>query len=88
MIVGSGVSGIAAALRFADKGVRPCLVDVGLEPTEGKTIHENLYSYRENHDIFAMMIGYQLLGILGIILAVPIATSIGIFISDYSHREK
>jgi predicted PurR-regulated permease PerM len=38
--------------------------------------------------IFAMMIGYQVLGILGIILAVPIATSIGIFISDYSHRQK
>lgn len=38
--------------------------------------------------ILAMMIGFQLLGILGMILAVPIATSIGIFISDYSHREK
>lgn len=38
--------------------------------------------------MFAMMIGYQLLGILGMILAVPIATSAGIFISDYSHREK
>lgn len=38
--------------------------------------------------IFAMMIGFQILGILGMILAVPTATSIGIFISDYSHREK
>ncbi len=38
--------------------------------------------------IFAMMIGYEVLGILGMILAVPIATSVGIFISDYSHREK
>lgn len=38
--------------------------------------------------ILAMMIGFQVLGILGMILAIPIATSIGIFISDYSHREK
>jgi predicted PurR-regulated permease PerM len=38
--------------------------------------------------MFAMMIGFQILGILGMILAVPIATSIGIFITDYSQRGK
>ena len=64
LIVGSGVSGIAAALRFADKGVKPCLVDVGLEPHHGTHVQENLYSYRKNHDSFALMIGENFEGLI------------------------
>jgi choline dehydrogenase-like flavoprotein len=64
LIVGSGVSGVAAALRFADRGLIPCLVDVGLEPPCEDIIQENLYSYRKNHDSFALMIGENFEGLV------------------------
>jgi choline dehydrogenase-like flavoprotein len=64
LIVGSGVSGVAAALRFADKGVKPCLVDVGLTPPHGTLVQENFYSYRKNHDSFAVMIGENFEGLI------------------------
>jgi choline dehydrogenase-like flavoprotein len=64
LIVGSGVSGVAAALRFADNGVIPCLADVGLKPSRGETIQENLYSYRKDHDSFAVMIGENFEGLI------------------------
>lgn len=38
--------------------------------------------------IFAMMVGYQYLGILGWILSIPIATTVAIFVKDYSAKEK
>ena len=66
LIVGSGVSGVAAALRFADKGVIPCLVDVGLEPSQGNVIQENFYSYRKDHDSFDVMIGENFEGLIDI----------------------
>jgi choline dehydrogenase-like flavoprotein len=64
LIVGSGVSGVAAALRFADKGVKPCLVDVGLEPPRETLIQENFYSYRKSHDSFTVMIGENFEGLV------------------------
>jgi len=64
LIVGSGVSGVAAALRFADKGIKPCLVDVGLEPPEEAPIQENFYSYRKSCDSFTLMIGENYEGLL------------------------
>ena len=64
VIVGSGVSGVAAALRFADKGVKPCLVDVGLEPPEGPDIREDFYDFRKNHDSFSLMIGEHFEGLV------------------------
>lgn len=36
----------------------------------------------------SVLIGYQLLGILGIILAVPVATTASIFIGDYLRKDK
>jgi choline dehydrogenase-like flavoprotein len=63
LIVGSGVSGVAAALRFADQGVKPCLVDVGLKPPAGPVIQENFYTYRKNHDSFSVMIGERFEGL-------------------------
>ncbi len=38
--------------------------------------------------IIAMLIGFQFLGILGIIIAVPLATAISIFIKDYAAKAK
>ena len=64
VIVGSGVSGVAAALRFSDKGVVPCLVDVGLKPPPLPAIAENFYAYRNNHDSFGLMIGDNFEGLV------------------------
>lgn len=38
--------------------------------------------------IVAMLIGFQFLGILGVIIAVPVATAISIFIKDYATKAK
>ena len=38
--------------------------------------------------IFAMMIGGQYLGILGFVLAIPVATTVAIFFHDYTSRVK
>jgi predicted PurR-regulated permease PerM len=38
--------------------------------------------------IFAMMVGMQYLGIIGLILSIPIATTVAIFVKDYAKREK
>ena len=66
LIVGSGVSGVAAALRFADMGVVPCLVDVGLTPPGGPVIRDNFYSYRKNNDTFSVMIGDNFEGLINL----------------------
>lgn len=36
--------------------------------------------------IFALMVGFQLLGVLGLVLAIPIATILSIFVSDVGRR--
>lgn len=38
--------------------------------------------------IISMLIGFTFLGVLGVIIAVPVATGISIFIKDYTTREK
>ncbi|HZX09934.1 MAG TPA: hypothetical protein VFG01_03215, partial [Acidobacteriota bacterium] len=57
IIVGSGASGTAAALRFADRGIKPCLLDIGMEPPQRKNELMNLYAYRSKKDCFTLMIG-------------------------------
>ncbi len=38
--------------------------------------------------IISVLIGYQMLGILGIILAVPVATTASLFVTDYLNKDK
>lgn len=38
--------------------------------------------------MFAMLVGFSFLGILGIVLSVPVATAVAIFVKDYAQREK
>jgi predicted PurR-regulated permease PerM len=38
--------------------------------------------------IFALMVGYHFVGIPGIILSIPVAATISIFIKDYTHKKK
>lgn len=38
--------------------------------------------------IFSLMVGFKLLGVLGMVLAIPVATTVSIFVKDYAQREK
>lgn len=38
--------------------------------------------------MFAMCVGFSFLGILGILLSVPVATAVAIFVKDYTDKEK
>jgi predicted PurR-regulated permease PerM len=38
--------------------------------------------------ILSMLVGYQILGILGMVIAVPVATTLSIFVLDYSAKKK
>jgi predicted PurR-regulated permease PerM len=38
--------------------------------------------------IFAMLVGSQYLGILGLVISIPIATSVAIFVKDYMEKAK
>ena len=63
IIVGTGPSGAAAALGFAEHGIIPLILDVGKEPSDVKPVDDNIYSYRKTHDAFEVMIGrnYEML---------------------------
>ncbi len=56
-IVGSGVAGVAAALRLADHGIRCLIVDVGIQPNNNAPLRENFYKLRQRKDLFELMIG-------------------------------
>lgn len=63
LIVGSGPSGVAAALEFVAQGIRPLIVDVGVRPPDPElTLETNLYDHRAEHDCFDMMIGEDFSG--------------------------
>lgn len=38
--------------------------------------------------MFAMLVGFSFLGVLGMVLAVPVATAVSIFVKDYAEKEK
>lgn len=38
--------------------------------------------------MFAMLVGFEYLGVLGMILGVPVATAVSIFVKDYTEKEK
>jgi len=67
LIVGSGVSGVAAALRLAERKIRPRIVDVGLKAEEAPAVGENFYLHRLRHDTYEMMIGKGGLGLADLI---------------------
>ncbi|MFQ6037925.1 MAG: hypothetical protein ACE5LV_04835 [Candidatus Aminicenantales bacterium] len=63
LIIGSGISGVSAALRFADKGIRIAMLDVGLEPRREQAVDQNFYDYCEKNDGFSLMIGLKFEGL-------------------------
>ena len=62
VIIGSGLSGVAAALGFTKKGIKPCLIDVGSSPGKEPPITENFYELRKKTDSFSLMLGENLEG--------------------------
>lgn len=75
IIVGSGASGVAAALEFADQGVKALILDVGNTiPDKHFRVEGNLYDYRKQYDCFELMIGerFQSLSNLGIKKTLPV----------------
>ena len=38
--------------------------------------------------IFAMLVGSQYLGVLGLVISIPLATSVAIFVKDYMEKAK
>lgn len=57
IIVGSGPSGVAAALGFAENDIVPIMLDVGHETPNVEPPDINFYDYRKTHDSFNIMIG-------------------------------
>lgn len=72
IIVGSGPSGVASAVGFAEKGIIPLILDVGNESTEEREINENFFDYRKAHDSFDLMIGDNYEGLHNVINEKPI----------------
>lgn len=67
-IVGSGAAGAAAALELTEQGIKPLILDVGYEKTHrSPEVEENLYSYRERHNTFDLLIGDDFSGLRNLI---------------------
>lgn len=63
IVVGSGPSGVAAALELSDLGQRPLVLDVGYRHEDFATVSGNLYDYRTREDAFALTIGNDYAGL-------------------------
>lgn len=75
IIVGSGPAGVAAALEFSNKGIKPLILDVGnAKKNNSPRVEGNLYAYRKQHDCFKLLIGekFQRLSNLGNEKPVPL----------------
>jgi len=67
VIIGSGASGISAALGFEKKGIVPTILDVGDTNKKTCNVSGNLYDYRKNNELFDLMIGENLEGLSNIL---------------------
>jgi len=67
IIVGSGPTGVASALGFAENGIIPLILDVGYEPESTETLNSNFYEYRRSHDSFKLMIGENYEGLYNLV---------------------
>ncbi len=57
IIIGSGPTGVASALGFAENGIISLVLDVGYEPEKDNTLNSNFFKYRKTNDSFDLMIG-------------------------------
>lgn len=63
VIIGSGPSGVAAALSLAGLGIVPTMIDVGVLPPALSPVKENFYDYAEKHDTYSLLIGTDFEGL-------------------------
>ncbi|MFH2042436.1 MAG: GMC oxidoreductase [Acidobacteriota bacterium] len=63
VIIGSGCAGTAAALSLAERGIRPCILDVGEKPPSRAPIQENVYAHCRENDCFSLFIGDDFAGL-------------------------
>ena len=57
IIVGSGPTGIAAAMGFVENGIVPLILDVGYQPQSNELFFNNFYNFRKLYESFNIMIG-------------------------------
>ena len=69
IIVGSGVAATAAALEFADQGIKPLMIDVGLQPGDDEVVEKNFYDYAQENDTFDLLIGKSYDGLYNVVNA-------------------
>lgn len=67
VVVGSGPSGVSAALGFLQNGIRPVVVDVGFEAQHLPRLSQNFYEYRKADDAFHLMVGEKYEGLQNIL---------------------
>ncbi len=67
IIIGSGASGVSAALGFEKRGIIPTIIDVGKKMDNTTSIHGNLYDFRKNNDLYDLLIGDNLEGVSNIL---------------------
>lgn len=60
IIVGSGASGVAAALQLSHMGIKPLILDVGFSPKERIEDAENLYVMKASRESASFLIGNDL----------------------------
>ena len=67
IIIGSGIAGTSAALKLSQYGIKPLILDVGYTAERKIDISENIYDYRKSNDIFDILIGENLEGLINIL---------------------
>jgi len=67
IIVGSGPSGVAAALACAHENVVPTMLDIGAERSSNlPSIDSNFYDYAEHHNVSELVIGRHFEGLYNV----------------------
>jgi len=87
IIVGSGASGVAAALELSHLGIRPLILDVGHQGDAAPGLDRNFYDYRRKNDVFDMMIGRDNEGLSNLITGTEVPVKLTAPCSRYVTRD-
>ena len=66
IIVGSGVAATAAALEFADQGLKVRMLDVGMQAPAAPPVDQNFYEFAAKNDVFDLLIGKEFDGLANV----------------------
>jgi choline dehydrogenase-like flavoprotein len=87
IIVGTGASGVAAALELCDRGVKPLVLDVGYPCDVETTLDRNLYDHRRQNDVFDLMIGAEYEGLSNLLTGADVPVKLTAPFSRYVTRD-